>query len=65
MRKILITANSVQIALCTVKKEEKIVRKYKEIHKGSGAKSYMRKRLLTYDEMHKYLVIYEDAVSHI
>jgi hypothetical protein len=34
---------------------------------GSGAKSYMRKGLPTtvYEEMHKYLVIYEEAVSHI
>ncbi len=32
---------------------------------GSGAKSYMRKGFLIYEEMHKYLVIYEEAVSHI
>ncbi len=29
------------------------------------AKSYMRKGFLIYVEMRKYLVIYEDAVSHI
>jgi hypothetical protein len=31
---------------------------------GSGAKSYMRKDFLIYAEMRKYLVIYEEAVSH-
>jgi hypothetical protein len=31
---------------------------------GSGAKSYMRKGFLIYAEMRKYLVIYEEAVSH-
>jgi hypothetical protein len=43
----------------TVKKEKKIFLTYKEIQKGSGAKSYMRKGFLIYEEMHKYLVIYE------
>jgi hypothetical protein len=37
----------------------------KEIQKGSGAKSYMRKDFLLYEEMRKYLVISEEAVSHI
>jgi hypothetical protein len=32
---------------------------------GSSAKSYMRKGFLTHEEMRKYLVIYEEAVSHI
>ncbi len=34
---------------------------------GSVAKSYMRKGLLIYEEMRKYLTKYEDeeAVSHI
>ena len=31
---------------------------------GSGAKSYMRKGFLIYEEMRKYLVLYEEAVSH-
>jgi hypothetical protein len=30
---------------------------YKESQKGSGAKSYMRKSFLIYEEMRKYLVI--------
>ncbi len=30
---------------------------------GSGAKSYMRKGVLIYEEMPKYLTIYEEAVS--
>ena len=32
---------------------------------GTVAKSYMRKGFLIYDEMRKYLVLYEEAVSHI
>jgi hypothetical protein len=32
---------------------------------GPVAKSYMRKGVLKYGEMHKYLTIYEEAFSHI
>jgi hypothetical protein len=32
---------------------------------GAVAKSYLRKGLLIYEEMRKYLVINEEAVSHI
>jgi hypothetical protein len=32
---------------------------------GSGAKSYMRKGFLMRVEMLKYLIIYDEAVSHI
>ncbi len=35
---------------------------YKEIQNGAVAKSYMRKGFLRYEEMRKYLVIYEEAV---
>ncbi len=42
------------ISLCTDKKENKIFLIYKEIQMGSGAKSYMRKGFLVYEEMHKY-----------
>ncbi len=49
----------------TDKKEHKIFLICKEIQMGSGAKSYMRKGFQTYEEMRKYLTIYEDAVSHI
>ncbi len=53
-------------ALYTVKKEKKISPyTYKEIQKGSGAKSYMRKGFLKYEDLCKYLVIYEEAVSHV
>jgi hypothetical protein len=38
---------------------------FKEVQMGSGAKSYMRKDFLIYEEMHKYFTIYEEAVSHI
>jgi hypothetical protein len=39
---------------------------YMEIQMGSGAKSFMRKCFLIYEEMGKYLTIYtyEEAVSH-
>jgi hypothetical protein len=49
----------------TGKKEKKIFLIYKEIQVGSVAKSYMRKGFLGYEEMRKYLVIYEEAVSLI
>jgi hypothetical protein len=49
----------------TDKKEKKIFLIYKEIHMGSGAKSYMGKGFLTYEEMCKYLTVYEEAVSYI
>jgi hypothetical protein len=32
---------------------------------GSGAKSYMRKGFLIYEEMRKFFPIYEEAVSYI
>ncbi len=51
--------------LYTDKKENKIFLIYKEIQKGAVAKTYMRKGFLIYKEMHKYLVIYEESVSHI
>jgi hypothetical protein len=38
---------------------------YKEILMGTVAKSYMRRGFLIYEEMRKYLVIYEEAVSHL
>jgi hypothetical protein len=41
-------------------KEKKIFLKYKEIQMGAVAKSYMRKGFLIYEEMRKYLVIYEE-----
>ncbi len=39
---------------------------YKEIQMGAVAKSYMymRKGFQIYEEMRKYLAIYEEAVSH-
>jgi hypothetical protein len=37
----------------------------KEIQMGAVAKSYMRMGVLKYEEMRKYLVLYEEAVSHI
>jgi hypothetical protein len=49
----------------TDKKENKISLIYKEIQNGAVAKSYMRKGFLIYEEMRKYLTIYEEAVSHI
>jgi hypothetical protein len=34
---------------------------YKEIQMGAIAKSYTRKGFLIYEEMRKYLTIYEDS----
>ncbi len=48
-----------------IKKKRKIFPLYKEIQMGSGAKSYMRKGFLIYEEFRKYLVIYEEVASHI
>jgi hypothetical protein len=50
---------------CTDKKENQIFLIYQGIQMGSGAKSYMRKGFLIYEEIRKYLIIYEEAVSHI
>ncbi len=47
------------------KKENKIFLIYKEIQSGAVAKSYLRKGFLIYEEMRKYLVMYEEAISHI
>ncbi len=49
----------------TDKEEKKIFLINKEIQSGAVAKSYMRKGFLIYEEMRKYLPIYEEAVSHI
>jgi hypothetical protein len=49
----------------TEKKENNIFPIYKKIQMGSGAKSYMRKGFLIYEEMGKYLTIYEETASHI
>jgi hypothetical protein len=38
--------------LHTDKKENKFILIYKEIQMGSGAKSYIRKDFLIYEEMH-------------
>jgi hypothetical protein len=51
--------------LCTDIKENKIFLIYNEIQMGSVAKSYSRKGFLRYEEMRKYLTIYEEAVCHI
>jgi hypothetical protein len=47
-----------------IKKEPKIFLIYMESQMGSVAKSYMRKDFLIiiYEEMRKYLVMYEEAV---
>jgi hypothetical protein len=49
----------------TDKKANKIFLLYKEIQIGAVAKSNKRKGFLIYEEMRKYLTIYEEAVSHI
>ncbi len=55
----------IHFSLYTDKKENNIFLIYKDIQMGSVAKSYMRKGFLIYEEMRKYLVIYEEAISHI
>ncbi len=49
----------------TDKEGNKIFLIYKEIQMGSGAKSYMRKGFLIYEEIHKYFTIHQEFVSHI
>jgi hypothetical protein len=51
----------------TDKKENKMFLLNKEIQMGSGAKSYMRKGFLIYEEMYKYFhhTVYEEVVSYI
>jgi hypothetical protein len=49
----------------TDKKENKTSHIYKEIQMGSGAKSYMRKGDLIYEERSKFFPIYKEVVSHI
>jgi hypothetical protein len=49
----------------TDKKENKTFLLNKELQMGMAAKSYRRKGFLIYEEMRKYLVIYEEAGSHI
>ncbi len=61
----------VPITLCSFygfnidKKGKNIFLIYKEIQNGAVAKSYIRKGFLIYEEMREYLIIYEEAVSHI
>jgi hypothetical protein len=50
---------------CTDKKENKIFLIYKEIQMGAVARSYMRKGFLMYEELRRYFVIYEEAISHM
>jgi hypothetical protein len=49
----------------TDKKENKIFLIYKEIQMGSGAKLYIRKGFLIYEEMRNFFPIYEETASHI
>jgi hypothetical protein len=49
---------------CTDKKENRVFLIYKKIQMGAVAKSYMKKGFQIYEEMQKYLVIYDKAVSH-
>jgi hypothetical protein len=46
----------------TDKKENTIFLICKEIQMGAVAKSYLRKGFLIYEDMGKYLIIYEEAV---
>jgi hypothetical protein len=46
-----------------IKKEKEIFLVYKEIQMGSISKSYTRKGFLIFEEMYKYLTIYEEVVE--
>jgi hypothetical protein len=48
--------------LVTLLKKRKFSRRYKELQKRSGAKSYIYEEGLPNEEMRKYLTIYEEAV---
>jgi hypothetical protein len=69
--KVYSTVQSVDQGRCTcalIKKKIKFSSLYQEIQKWSSCKIiYMRKGFLIYEEMRKYLAIYEyeEAVSHI
>jgi hypothetical protein len=54
-----------RIEAYTDKKENQIFLISKEIQNGTVAKPFMRKGCLRYEEMRKYLLIYEEDVSHI
>jgi hypothetical protein len=49
----------------TDNKENIILLIFKEIQKETVVKSYIRKGFLIYEEMRKFLVMYEEAVSYI
>ncbi len=51
--------------LTLIKKKRKFFSIYKDIQNGAVAKSYMRKGFLMYEEMRKYLTIYEEGGSHM
>ncbi len=53
------------MAQYTHEKENEIFVISRKIQSGSGAKLYMRKGFLIYEEIRKYLTIYKEAVSHI
>jgi len=48
-----------------IKKKTKFSSNIRKIQMGSGAKLYMRKGFLIFEEMRKYFNIYEKAVSHL
>jgi hypothetical protein len=48
-----------------IKKIKKFFLIYNEIQVGAVAKSYMRTGFLIYEEMRKYIIIYEEAFSQI
>ncbi len=56
----------VQSDVFTLKKKQNFPHiLYKEIQMGLGAKLYMRKGFLIYEEMRKFFIINKGAVSHI
>jgi hypothetical protein len=56
-----------QTVLFTYTEKKRKSNFYRKIQNGAVAKSYMRKGflILLYEEIRKYLTIYEEAVIHI
>jgi hypothetical protein len=57
---VFLTGLAGNLSVALIKKKIKFS-SYIRIRTGAVAKSYMRKGLLIYEEMHKYLVIFEEA----
>ncbi len=62
IRKYIVQVQNIPV-LYNDKKENEIFLIYKKIQMGLVAKSFMRKGFLIYEEIRKYLTIYEETLS--